>query len=284
MRVLFGLVLVVGLGLAGFAVYMVNDYVNGYRSALAKERANAPKIVPTVQVFVAKEPLSYGHILTKEDVRAVAWPKASVPEGAFTVDGDTPLFAEDSRYVVRTMEKDEAILAVKVTEPGKDAGLISRLGDGMRAFTIKVDATSSISNFLRPDAHVDVYWSGSVTLGKRREGVTKLIEQNVTVIAVNDQIDRDQRATETVRSITVRVTPRQGAALTQAQSTGTLTLSLVGHGDLAHIEPVSIDQTALLGLEVPEEIQIAEEEAPRSCSIRTRKGAEVIEVPIPCTD
>ena len=41
MRLVFGLVLVLGLGLAGFAVYMAQGYISGYEQALAQERARA---------------------------------------------------------------------------------------------------------------------------------------------------------------------------------------------------------------------------------------------------
>ena len=41
-------------------------------------------------------------------------------------------------WLLRAMEKDEAVMAVKVTEPGEDAGLTSRLERGMRAYAIKV--------------------------------------------------------------------------------------------------------------------------------------------------
>ncbi len=42
-----------------------------------------------------------------------------------------------------------------------------------------------------------------------------------------------------------------------------------------------IDQNELLGI-VEEEIAIAEPVAPQMCTIRTRKGGELVEVPIPC--
>jgi len=40
MRALFGLVLLLGVGLAGFAVYMVQGYVSDQDAVLARERAN----------------------------------------------------------------------------------------------------------------------------------------------------------------------------------------------------------------------------------------------------
>jgi len=101
MRLVFGLVLVLGIGLAGFAVYMVKGYVDGYQNALATERANAPKIVPTVEVYVANQQLRYGDVLSDEAVTKVSWPKNALPEGIF-VEGDEEnvLFEDDARFVL----------------------------------------------------------------------------------------------------------------------------------------------------------------------------------------
>ena len=45
---------------------------------------------------------------------------------------------------------------------------------------------------------------------------------------------------------------------------------------------VEVDQRKLLGLSAVEAPVIAKEE--RVCTIRTRRGAEVVEIPIPCSD
>ena len=163
MRMVFGLVLLVGLALAGGAVYMAKNYIQAYQTALAVERQARENIVPTVEVLVAERSLKYGEPVLKEDVRIVKWPENAIPEGTFsTMDemfskGDSVL-----RVVLRAMEKDEAIMAVKVTEPGEDAGITSRLERGMRAYAIRVDVASGVSGFLRPGDRVDVYWTGRV--------------------------------------------------------------------------------------------------------------------------
>lgn len=290
MRVVFGLVLVLGLGLAGFAVYMAKNYIQGYQSQLALERAQRIPALKTVKVYVAERKLSYGEQLQKADVRLTEFPKKSLPEGIYTTYEELfPQGDDEPRTVLRSMEANEAILAVKVTGPGEDAGLTSQLSRGMRAFTIKVDVTSGVSGFLRPGDHVDVYWTGSVGgKGVRTEGnstgdVTKLIETGVRLIAV-DQVSNSERTTASIaRSVTVAVRPQQVAALAQAQSTGRLALSLVGTKDDTIAEAIEVDQTALLGITrdvVVEKTQDVEE----VCTVRTRRGAEVVVSMIPCTN
>ena len=183
MRAVFGLVLIAGIGLAGFAAYMVKERLDAYEAELAKARAAQAQIVDTVKVFVAADQLKYGQRLEKEAVRVVRWPKNALPEGVFT--DAAALFPEDAepRTILRTMEKNEPVLAVKVTEPGRDAGITSRLKRGMRAFAINVDVSSGVSGFLRPGDRVDVYWTGSVgrqTVGGEGRGeITKLIQTGV---------------------------------------------------------------------------------------------------------
>ena len=282
MRMVFGLVLMLGLGLAGFAVYMAKNYITAYQMELAKERAAAAKIVRTVDVYVSGRQLRYGETLNKEDVVAVKWPDTAIPEGAFTeIEAIFPADTDDLRTVLRTMEKGEPLMAVKVTEPGQGAGITSQLERGMRAFAIKVDVTSGVSGFLRPGDRVDVYWTGRVA-NQDRGDVTKLIEANVRLIAVDQTANGDASEAMIARTVTVAALPQQVAALAQAQSTGRLSLSLVGAEDDTTAEAIEVDQRSLLGLaERPVAVAPVQE---RVCTIRTRRGAEVVEIPIPCTN
>ncbi|NUH65914.1 Flp pilus assembly protein CpaB [Sulfitobacter sp. S0837] len=286
MRAVFGLVLLVGIALAGGAVYLAKDQIAQYQEANAQAQAALAQMVPTKTVWVADKPLKYGQPLTREDVREVKWPEDAIPEGSFLAE--TELFPENTRerrVVLRNIEKDEAILAVKVTEPGEDSGLTSRLARGMRAFTIKVDVSSGVSGFLRPGDKVDVYWTGSVNIGGQSSNgdVTKLIESAVPLIAIDQSADAlVMEEASIAKTVTVAVNPQQVAALAQAQSTGKLSLSLVGVNDDTVAEAIEVDQRSLLGIQAQE--TIAEVAKEKVCTIRTRRGAEVVQIPIPCTN
>ncbi len=280
MRMVFGLVLIIGFGLAGFAVYMAQGFISQYKHALASERASNAKQIKLTEVYVAKRGLRYGEQVTEEDTMLVQWPTKSLPDGVFQKLED--LFPDGNpkfRTVLRTMEKNEPLLAVKLTEPGADAGITSRLSKGMRAFAINVDVSSGVSGFLRPGDSVDIYWTGTAS----RQQFTKLIEARVKLIAVDQTADGDRQSPVIARTVTVEATPQQVAALAQAQSTGRLSLSLVGATDETVTSSVEIDQNKLLGIVVEEKevIEVIEKEV---CTIRTRRGAEVVEIPIPCTN
>jgi pilus assembly protein CpaB len=277
---IFGLVLVVGLALAGFAVYMAQGFISQTQAELATERAASAKAGPLVEVFVVNKPLNYGDPLTREDVQKAYWPQNTMPKTAFL--DEAVLFPEGAkpRFVLRQMEKFEPVLAVKVTEPGADAGLTSRLEKGKRAFAIKVDVASGVSGFLQPGDSVDIYWTG---LTNNVDGeLTRLIESTVKIIAV-DQIADDDRSGSAViaGTVTVEASPEQVARLAQAQATGRLALSLVGAGDESVSGLVEVDSRGLLGITEQETVQV---EQAKVCSIKTRKGAEVVDMPIPCTN
>lgn len=286
MRAMFGLVLVVGVALAGGAVMMAKNYITAYQNELARERAAREAIVPTVEVFVASEPLRYGQTLKPDAVKSVLWPENAVPEGAFTSkDVLFPPELTEYRYIIRAMEKDEAIMAIKVTEPGEDAGITSRLERGMRAFAIKVDVASGVSGFLRPGDHVDVYWTGSLrgAVEGATGNVTRLIQNNLKLIAIDQTASDDIEATTIARTVTVAASPEQVARLAQAQTTGRLSLSLLGAGDdTIASAAIEVNQRTLLGLGEIEAAPAKAEE--KVCTIRTRRGAEVVEIPIPCTN
>ncbi len=280
MRMVFGLVLLLGLGLAGFAVYMAQDYISAHETALANERAQRAKQVPTKDVYVVNKPVRYGQRLEKGDVRRVAWPENAIPAGAFLAEEDLFPAGQDLRTVLRAMEKDEAVLQVKVTAPGEDAGVSSRLGRGMRAFAIRVDVASGVSGFLRPGDRVDVYWTGKIDqeeLASRE--VTKLIQAGIKLIAVDQSADEDRNNPTVARTVTIEGTPKQVASLAQAQATGRLQLSLVGAEDEDVAETVQVGQGDLLGIE--REVFQAPEER-RVCTIKTRRGADVVEIPVDC--
>jgi len=278
MRLMFGLVLIAGLALAGAAVYMAKGYMSKTEAALQQELQIKAKTGGLVEVFVVNKPKAYGEPLTKEAVQKIYWPKNALPEGIFIEDAK--LFPEDlkePRYVLRDMEKFEPVLAIKVTEPGVQAGLNGEIEKGMRAFAIKVEA----ADFLQPGDRVDIYWTGGVA-GVEGD-LTRLIENGLKIIAV----DRNQKkgvsdGQITNRTMTVAVTPEQVARLAQAQATGRLVTSLVGIGDDAESGLIEVDSRALLGVVEQAPAPAAVEE--KVCTIRTRKGADVVEIPIPCTN
>lgn len=290
MRAVFGLVMIVGMGLAGFAVYMVNGYVSETQFELDIERQRAAEAVPTVAVYAVTRQMKYGETLTSEDVALIQYAERHLPEGVFrTEEALFPEGDEELRVVTRAMEINEPVLAVKVTEPGDIAGIASLLSAGMRAFTISVDVQSGVSGFLRPGDRVDVYWSGNLqTAGGENANITQLILASVELIAIDQTSEANRSDAAIARTVTVQVSPANVAALAQASATGKLSLALVGAGDTETIASIAIDQKTLLGVvEAPELVVQAPVivEVVEKCFVKQRdaNGARVnTDIEIPC--
>lgn len=287
MRAIFGLVLVVGMGLAGFAVYMVKGHFAAQQTLLEQQAAKAQAIVPTTDVYAVNRSIGYGEQLTLEDVQMIKHTQEFLPEGAFVTEEE--LFPQGSdvvRVVLRAMEPNEPITLLKVTEPGEDAGITTRLAPGMRAFAINVNITTGVSGAIRPGDRVDVLWTGTPP-NARGSGseLTRLIETNVEIIAIDGSSDINRAEGETARTVTVQVDPQVVATLTQAQSSGKLTLSLLGKGDETVAAVTQVNTGSMLG--IVEEAAPEPEAGPapeQICTTRERRGAQVIETPIPCTN
>jgi pilus assembly protein CpaB len=228
MRAVFGLVLVLGMALAGFAVLMVKGYVADTESALIAERQRTAQVVETVEVLAVKVPKAFGDTLMPEDLTTIRYAKEFLPEGYFATETD--LFPEGldiSRSVLVSMDVNEIILMSKVTPQGQIAGIAHTLRPKMRAFTINVDASTGVSGFLRAGNRVDVYWTGSVNHTTVQDE-THLIGSSIELVAIDQSTDRNSTKTEIPRTVTVQVSPADVARLAQAQSEGKLSLSLVG--------------------------------------------------------
>lgn len=285
MRMVFALVLMVGVALAGAAVYMAQGYISQTQNALAQERAARAKAGPLVEVFVVNKDRNYGEPLTKADVQKIYWPENALPKDI--ARDEAVLFPEgesEPRYVARALSKFEPVLMSKVTEPGEPAGLTGQLKSGERAFAIKVDVSSGVSGFLQPGDSVDIYWTGSAP--NQDTEVTQLIEGSVRIIAVDQQASSDGSigGATIARTVTVAAAPGQVARLAQAQATGRMALSLVG-SDTEIASAVEVNGKSLLGIidaPAPEPTPVPVED--RVCTITTRKGADVQVTEIPCTN
>ena len=82
MRLVFLLVLIVGFGVAGVAVYLAMQQFNNYEKELSVARKSSP--FKLTRVFVTNKPLRYGQKLTQADLQPVTWPVKGVPKNAFT--------------------------------------------------------------------------------------------------------------------------------------------------------------------------------------------------------
>lgn len=276
MRSVFGLVLLVGMGLAGFAVYMVNQYMDTQAALLDRERQRAREAIQTVDVYSPTRDLTYGDLLTAEDVQLIKYARDTLPEGVFQTEED--LFPEGlttPRVVKIPIQTNEPILAVKVTEAGAPRGLTALLDPGMRAFPLPDNMTRAFAGELRNSDRIDLYWVGSVAGGG---DISRLVKSGLEIIAIEE-------GDEGGRGVVVQVSQADFADLQLLQSAGRLSLTPVARNDEDGGD-TSIETSIqdVLGIEevVVEEAPVVEEE--RKCFITQGSGTERVQVEIECSD
>ncbi|PRY76966.1 pilus assembly protein CpaB [Yoonia maritima] len=277
MRGVFGLVLVVGMALAGFAVYMVNQQIEQKNSELARAQQLREGAVKTVDVYSPNRAFTYGEVMTADDVTLIKYASDFLPEGIIQ-DEDTlfpPEQPAKSRVVVLPILPNEPLTESRLAPPGATRGITALVAPGMRAFPIQGRATGGFGE-LRPNDRIDLYWTGRLSSGRE---VTNLIKSSLQIIAVPDQ----QGGRSGTANIIVQVTPEEVAILTQAQASGSLTISLVGAGDSSPIaSTITVDTQSVTGEIIEEVVVEEEEEAPELCYRYERRGTERVAVQIPC--
>jgi pilus assembly protein CpaB len=216
MRILAVLVVVLGIAIAGGAVY--------YGKLILDHQAIAMRIEnQTVRVLAAKQLLKRGDVLGAEHLQWVEWPRHAIPQGAFT--STKAVFGPNDdhvRYVMRAIEPGEPILDVKLSRPNEAGRFIYDLPPGMRAVSIRIDAVSSVSGFVVAGDRVDI-------LLTRKVGdhlLSSVVLQHTEVLAIDQVDDAETSSPRVGRTATVAVTPRDAQKLSVAQQSGKLSLTL----------------------------------------------------------
>lgn len=283
MRAVFGLVLLIGMGLAGFAVYLVNGSFAEQEARMVQERQRAAQAIKTVDIYAPSRAITYGELLTLDDVQLIKYAVDHLPEGVFQTEEELfPLGTDTPRVVRRPMEINEPILAVKVTEAGASRGITALLEPGMAAFPLGDNMTQAFAGELRVSDRVDLYWTGSVSRGGPE--ISRLVKDRLEIIAMDEP---DQNGNGGGRGVVLEVTQQDFADLQVLRNSGRLSATPVGTTDISteRAGPVDTNLTTILGIKEPEAPVVA---APtpeaRRCFVTKRVGTERIQEEVPCNE
>ncbi|HNW58571.1 MAG TPA: Flp pilus assembly protein CpaB [bacterium] len=272
-KIVMPLTLVVSL-LATLAVYR---YLQG-QQLRTPSRGDAPQ-----QVLVATQDLAVGVKITGMHLKAMAWPKELLPAGTFS---DTAQVA--GRITRVPVVAGEPILDSKLAPSGSGSGFSSLIPPGMRALTVSVNVVSGVSGFILPDARVDVLVTVAA-LNNKEESKTKIILEDVLVLAVDQTFEREDDDPVKVQSVTLLVDPTQAEKLALAASEGKLQLVLRNSADRDAQATRGVQLRELISgagggevrpLQRPREVASAPAAAPRPAShtvevLRSSKREEV---------
>jgi pilus assembly protein CpaB len=189
-----------------------------------KQSIKQPEII-TESVVVATADLGIGNYLASKNMMIKEWPVELVPRGSFA-KMDSLL----ERVLKTEVSTGEAILVNKLAPKGSMGGFSSLIPPGMRAMTVAVNVVSGVNGFILPRTRVDVLVTASPSHSKE-EATTKIILDNVEVMAIDQTVDKDDSDPMTVKSVTLLVNPVQAGKLALAMNEGTLQLALRNSSD-----------------------------------------------------
>ena len=199
------------------------------------------------RVAVAKVAIPIGSKIIAEQLTVVQFPKESTPDGAF--DSPEKLVG---RVAVVNIAAREPITETRLAAEGTAAGLAAIIPEGYRAMTVKVDDAAGISGFIQPGTLVDVVVTIDPEGIARQDPISKIVLQNIKVLASGQNIDKpkDEREATAVKAVTLQVTPEQAEKLALASSEGKLQLVMRSQIDQGDEKTTGVNKRNLLGGDV----------------------------------
>lgn len=209
--------ILVAIFIALIGSFVANRWLK--KQALIKGK---PTIGETAQIAVAAVDLPWGTKLTSETLASAKFLKNTLPDGYFI---DTA--ALNGRVLLSPVKKNELILESKLAPVSVTTGGVSAvIPSGKRAIAVKGDKVIGLSGLIQPGNRVDVLVS--VANPETQTEVTKIVLQDILVLAANTQIEKGAQEGEAapVDVYTLEVTPEDGERLSLASTQGKLQFAL----------------------------------------------------------
>ena len=200
----------------------------------------------TNEVVVAKVEIPVGSRIIPEQLVIAQFPADVTPEGAISTIDENLI----GRVVVTAISPRDPITESKLAPVGSLGGLSSVIPEGYRAMTVKVDDVVGVSGFIMPGTLVDIVVVIQPPKGSANEEmISKIVLQNIKVLANGQNIDKpknDREVERSVRAITLQVTPEQAEKLALASSEGKLQLVMRNSVDQADEQTSGANKRSLL--------------------------------------
>src|ERR1043166_1647107 len=230
--------------------------------AVSRYLSNAQALTRDMRrVVVAKVDVPLGTKLVGEQLSTVQMPWDATPAGAFEVRDKRVGRCSPVQIAAR-----QPVTDYKLAPEGSAAGLSAVIPEGYRAMTVKVDAVVVV---IQPN---DNTTSGTGP-------VSKIVLQNIKVLASGQNIDQPKngdREAQSVKAVTLQVTPEEAEKLALASTEGKLQLVMRNSIDQDDEQTRGVDKRPLLGGE-----PAAPQPAPGSLKSEQPKQRPVPAAPAP---
>jgi pilus assembly protein CpaB len=173
------------------------------------------------RIVVAAVDVSLGQRLTPEMMKSLDWPADNLPNGALR---------DPSKLVGRVLKtsvlRDEPLSELKLAPAGTVGGLSALITEGKRAITVRVNDVVGVAGFALPGNFVDILVNTQSAGNGHENAISKIVLERILVLAVAQEVGRDETKPRVVNAVTLEVTPSQAENLDLARSVGTLSLVL----------------------------------------------------------
>jgi pilus assembly protein CpaB len=203
------------------------------------------------RIVVATADANRGQRLTPELLGLAEWPTKDVPKDAFT----DPLRLHD-RVLKGNLLKNEPISESKLAPAGTLGGLSALISEGKRAITVRVNDVIGVAGFALPGNYVDVIVHTEREPGQNAtapvavQHISKIVLERILVLAVAQEVSRDETKPKVVNAVTLEVSPEQAEHLDLARGVGTLSLALRNQVDPSLPTTVGATKRTLLNEQV----------------------------------
>lgn len=220
------IVAVVALLFAGLASWGVYTYL--------QQQTSKARISEAQTIVVAAGEIPIGTKLDVTQMKTVTVPKDSMQPGSAT-DPKTLV----GRVVIRQLSPGDAITEQKMMpkEGTSMAGIMSYIiPQGHRAVTVGVNEVAGVAGFVAPNNRVDIVLTASTPKYAAGEKISKIILQNVTVLATGQITEQKDGKPVVVPTVTLDLLPEEAERLINAASQGSLQLLLRSVIDTTPVE------------------------------------------------
>ena len=233
------LILIISVVIGLFAAVLTRSYLAAKDNEIARMKSEFARKNKKIAVIALKRDLPSGTALTMEDIGGMEVIENAVKDHAVKTEDILLLI---NRKTVRALQKDSPIFWTDI-EGGDPTsrGLAAEIKPRMRAISVNVSGSASVSGMVKPNDHIDVLGTFSFpskTVQGELELVTLTILQDVLVLATGRETSKtryvsDARMQASYNTVTLEVTPREAEMLVFAeQIKGRISLALRNPDDV----------------------------------------------------
>jgi pilus assembly protein CpaB len=221
----------------------------------------------TTKVVVAASDIALGQRITADAVKAIDWPSGSVPPGSFS-----DVQKLDGRVLKEGALHGEPILEAKLAPVGTMGGLSAVIDPGKRAITVRVNDVIGVAGFALPGNYVDIIVNTQKDANAQQDQkISKIVLEHILVLAVAQEVGRDETKPKVVDAVTLQVSPEQAEKIDLARSIGTLSLVLRNQVDPQNPDTDGVTRASLLKMPAAPasapvvKVKVEHRAAPRDC-------------------